>query len=119
MVEIALSLAIIGFALVAIVGILPIGLGMQKQNDHEWEMASYLYAEALRQVGRRTDFWVRGDYSTSGFTRRSNIAAGYRAWTVAGGILFRLGDRRPEPEKAQEPSLPEPRPVRLMPPANP
>jgi type II secretory pathway pseudopilin PulG len=35
MVEIAISLAIIGFALVAIVGILPIGMGMQKQNRQE------------------------------------------------------------------------------------
>jgi hypothetical protein len=35
MIEIALSLAVIGFALVAIVGILPIGLGVQKQNRQE------------------------------------------------------------------------------------
>ena len=45
-------------------------LGVQKQDDNEWERAAYLYAEALRQVGRRTDLWVRGDYSNSGFTRR-------------------------------------------------
>jgi hypothetical protein len=35
MIEIALSLAVIGFALVAIVGILPIGMGLQKQNRSE------------------------------------------------------------------------------------
>ena len=35
MVEIALSLAVIGFALVAIVGILPIGMGVQKENRQE------------------------------------------------------------------------------------
>ena len=35
MVEIAISLAVIGFALVAIVGILPIGMGVQKENRQE------------------------------------------------------------------------------------
>jgi type II secretory pathway pseudopilin PulG len=35
MVEIAISLAVIGFALVAIIGILPIGMGLQKQNRQE------------------------------------------------------------------------------------
>jgi hypothetical protein len=35
MIEIAISLAVIGFALVAIVGILPIGMGLQKQNRAE------------------------------------------------------------------------------------
>ena len=35
MIEIALSLAIIGFALVAILGVLPIGLGVQKDNREE------------------------------------------------------------------------------------
>ena len=32
MIEIALSLAIIGFALVAIIGVLPIGMNVQKDN---------------------------------------------------------------------------------------
>jgi type II secretory pathway pseudopilin PulG len=35
MIEIALSLAIIGFALVAIIGILPYGLGVQQENTNE------------------------------------------------------------------------------------
>jgi len=35
MIEIAISLAVIGFALVAILGILPIGMGVQKQNREE------------------------------------------------------------------------------------
>jgi len=35
MIEIALSLAIIGFALVAIIGILPYGLGVQRENTEE------------------------------------------------------------------------------------
>ena len=35
MVEIALSLAVIGFALVAVIGILPIGMNVQKENRQE------------------------------------------------------------------------------------
>ena len=35
MIEIALCLAIIGFALVAIIGVLPTGMGVQRQNREE------------------------------------------------------------------------------------
>src|SRR5690242_1682724 len=35
MIEIAISLAVIGFALVAIIGILPIGMNVQKENRQE------------------------------------------------------------------------------------
>ena len=35
MIEIAISLAIIGFALVAIIGVLPIGMNAQKENREE------------------------------------------------------------------------------------
>src|ERR1017187_7333323 len=35
MIEIAISLAIIGFALVAIIGVLPIGMNVQKDNREE------------------------------------------------------------------------------------
>jgi type II secretory pathway pseudopilin PulG len=54
MVEIALALAVIGFALVAIVGVLPLGLEVQKQNredtiiDHK---ANYLL-DGLRTGSR-------------------------------------------------------------------
>ena len=57
MIEIALSLAVIGFALVAIVGVLPMGLEVQKQNredtiiDHD---ANYLL-DALRNGARGLD----------------------------------------------------------------
>jgi type II secretory pathway pseudopilin PulG len=57
MVEIALALAVIGFALVAIVGVLPLGLEVQKQNredtiiDHE---ANYLM-DGLRTGSRGMD----------------------------------------------------------------
>jgi hypothetical protein len=50
MVEIALSLAIIGFALVAIIGILPIGMGMQKENREDTiiNQDASVFLEAIR-----------------------------------------------------------------------
>jgi type II secretory pathway pseudopilin PulG len=57
MIEIAISLAIIGFALVAIVGILPIGMSAQRDNRHETiinQDASVLM-DALRNGERGLD----------------------------------------------------------------
>ena len=50
MVEIALSLAIIGFALVAIIGVLPAGLGVQRENREETIITqeSGYFMDALR-----------------------------------------------------------------------
>lgn len=53
MIEIAMALAIIGFALVAIIGILPMGLDVQKNNRRETiinQDANY-FIEALRSGG--------------------------------------------------------------------
>jgi hypothetical protein len=57
MVEIAISLAVIGFALVAIVGILPIGLGMQKQNRQETIINQdfSVWLEAIRNGSQGVD----------------------------------------------------------------
>lgn len=57
MIEIAMSLAIIGFALVAIIGILPMGLDVQKNNRRETiinQDANY-FIEAIRSGGRGLD----------------------------------------------------------------
>jgi type II secretory pathway pseudopilin PulG len=74
MIEIALSLAVIGFALVAIVGVLPIGLNVQKENREETiinQDASVLI-NAIRNGARGmddlthyviaiTNYWTRCD----------------------------------------------------------
>ena len=74
MVEIALALAIIGFALVAIIGVLPFGLNVQRQNREETIITqeSGYFMDALRN-GRRgleeltnrvisiTNYWTRWD----------------------------------------------------------
>ena len=57
MVEIALALAIIGFALVAIIGVLPAGLNVQKNNREETiitQDANYLM-DAIRSGARGLD----------------------------------------------------------------
>ena len=57
MVEIALCLAIIGFALVAIIGVLPVGLNVQKENREETivnQDAGY-FMDAIRNGARGLD----------------------------------------------------------------
>jgi len=57
MVEIAISLAIIGFALVAIIGVLPIGMNVQRENREETiinQDATYLI-DAIRSGARGLD----------------------------------------------------------------
>ncbi|MBE0540349.1 MAG: hypothetical protein IH623_03095 [Verrucomicrobia bacterium] len=57
MVEIALSLAVIGFALVAIIGVLPLGLEVQKENREETVInndANY-FMDAIRNGARGLD----------------------------------------------------------------
>ena len=84
MVEIALCLAIIGFALVAIIGVLPVGLNVQKQNREETiinQDAGY-FMDAIRNGARGlddltnyvlavTNYWsntVSGATGKSGYT---------------------------------------------------
>jgi type II secretory pathway pseudopilin PulG len=57
MVEIALSLAIIGFALVAIVGVLPLGLQVQRENREETLILqdAQVWLSALRSGARGYD----------------------------------------------------------------
>ena len=57
MIEIALCLAIIGFALVAIIGILPLGMNVQKENREETiiNQDASTYMEAIRNVARGLD----------------------------------------------------------------
>ena len=57
MVEIALSLAIIAFALVAIIGVLPLGMGVQQQNREQTiinQDAGY-FLDAIRSGARGLD----------------------------------------------------------------
>ena len=57
LIEIAISLAIIGFALVAIIGILPIGMNVQKENRNETiiNQDATILMEAMRNGALGTD----------------------------------------------------------------
>ncbi len=57
MIEIAISLAVIGFALVAIIGILPQGMTVQKENRQETiiNQDAFMFLEAIRYGGRGFD----------------------------------------------------------------
>jgi len=57
MIEIALSLAIISFALVAIIGILPLGMNVQKENREETiiNQDASIFMEAIRNGARGSD----------------------------------------------------------------
>lgn len=57
LVEIALSLAIIGFALVAIIGVLPFGLNVQKENREETVVVqdANFFLDAIRTGARGLD----------------------------------------------------------------
>ena len=57
MVEIALCLAIIGFALVAIIGVLPTGLNVQQTNREETviDQDAAVWMDAIRNGGRGYD----------------------------------------------------------------
>src|SRR5690242_8521105 len=57
MIEIAISLAVIGFALVAIIGILPQGMTVQRENRQETiiNQDAYMFIEAIRNGGKGFD----------------------------------------------------------------
>jgi type II secretory pathway pseudopilin PulG len=74
MVEIAISLAIIGFALVAIIGVLPIGMNVQRENREETiinQDATY-FIDAIRSGARGLDNLTQ---SVMGITIVSNFNA--------------------------------------------
>lgn len=58
MVEVAISLAIIGFALVAIIGILPAGLNVQKENREETiiNQEASIWMDVIRQGAEGLDY---------------------------------------------------------------
>ena len=81
MIEIAISLAVIGFALVAIIGVLPTGMNVQRQNREETiiNQDAAVFASAIRQGARGlddltnyvyaiTNYWAVWDTNAPGTT---------------------------------------------------
>src|SRR5688572_28198514 len=107
MVEIALALAVIGFALVAIVGVLPLGLETQKQNredtiiDHD---ANYLL-DNFRNGSRGAD-----DLRNYVYEIRHNRYEGQfgsaTAPTLRGTDVYRVdGNNSPFDNRAPDPNF--------------
>lgn len=67
MVEIALCLAIVGFALVAIIGVLPAGLNVQRENreDTILNQDSTVWMDAIRAGARTNRFGVLDQFGVS------------------------------------------------------
>jgi type II secretory pathway pseudopilin PulG len=90
MVEIAISLAIIGFALVAIIGILPLGMGVQRENREETiiNQEAAVWFDAIRSGARGlddltnavfaiTNFWTFYEITPSGTNEGPSDVDGY------------------------------------------
>lgn len=90
MVEIALSLAIIGFALVAIIGVLPLGLSVQRENREEAliQQEASVFLDAIRSGARGldeltnavfaiTNFWAYYEITPTGTNAGPSDADGY------------------------------------------
>ncbi|MEI9963166.1 MAG: type II secretion system protein [Limisphaerales bacterium] len=78
MIEIAISLAVIGIALVAIIGVLPLGMSVQRENREETviNQDATILMEAIRNGARGlddltnyvyaiTNYWARYDINTN------------------------------------------------------
>jgi hypothetical protein len=81
MVEIALCLAIIGFALVAIIGVLPMGMSVQTKNRQETiiDEDAVVWMDALRNGARQYDniasyvLWITNYWSTYSIVNGTNM----------------------------------------------
>jgi type II secretory pathway pseudopilin PulG len=74
MVEIAICLAIIGFALVAIIGVLPIGMNTQRDNREETiiNQDATLFIEAIRNGSRGLDDLTNYVYAITNYWTQYN-----------------------------------------------
>lgn len=91
MVEIALCLAIVGFALVAIIGVLPTGMNVQKENREETiiDQDAAVWLDAIRNGARGiddltnyvvsiTNYWTQYEVTPS---KTNSIASGINGYT--------------------------------------
>ncbi|HEX7576601.1 MAG TPA: prepilin-type N-terminal cleavage/methylation domain-containing protein, partial [Verrucomicrobiae bacterium] len=90
MVEIAISLAIIGIALVAILGVLPIGLRMQRDNREQTviNQDATIFMEAIRGGARGLDDLTNYVYAITNYwtiySGGSTVKNGVNGYSYAG-----------------------------------
>jgi hypothetical protein len=90
MIEIAISLAIIGFALVAIIGILPTGMNVQKENRQETIINQDvgIWMEAIRNGAQGMDYLTNYVWAITNFQTAYNLNGGRQGNTVARGYTY-------------------------------
>ena len=76
MVEIAISLAVIGFALVAIIGVLPRGMSVQRRNREETNINqdALVFFSAIRNGARGLDDLTNYVYEVRRYTQQFNAS---------------------------------------------
>jgi len=87
MIEIAICLAIIGIALVSIIGVLPMGLNVQKDNREETiiNQDATVFMEAIRNGARGADDLTNYVYAiTNYWTNITTHVSGANGYTYAG-----------------------------------
>src|ERR1035441_663222 len=95
MVEIAISLAVIGIALVAIIGVLPIGMNTQRDNREETiiNQDATVFIEAIRGGARGLDDLTNYVYAITNFYGKYNSSGAFLpqiplGFTYANGSLL-------------------------------
>ena len=90
MVEIAIALAIIGFALVAIIGVLPSGLEVQKDNREETviNQDAVYFMDAIRSGARGADDLTNYVYEIRRYQQQYNAATNPVGSTVTNAYTY-------------------------------
>src|ERR1035441_8391373 len=98
MVEIAISLAVIGIALVAIIGVLPIGMNTQRDNREETiiNQDATVFIEAIRGGARGMDDLTNYVYAITNYWYSTNAnthatSAGVDGYTYQNSQITKIG----------------------------
>ena len=97
LVEIAISLAVIGFALVAIIGVLPRGMQVQRENREETiiNQDAAVFLSAIRNSARGLDDLVNYVYEVRRYTQQFNGTTNPVGAVVTN--IYTFTDSQPQP----------------------
>ena len=97
LVEIAISMAIIGFAVVAIIGVLPLGLNVQKDNREETIInnEANFFMDAIRSGGRGLDDLTNHVYAITNISHRYARDGTFVPPVITNGFTYLVGSIDP------------------------